>query len=193
MLVYTIISFLGAGILWPYNTLVSVPDYFNLLFPSAKLEFVIPAVLNYPGLILLIIMVKHGNKVSFRNRIIACFVVFAVVALAIPIVGNLMQRDTPAQSHVVLAVVLLLIFSAGLFTAVLQSTLFGFTSAFPSLYTQALMGGSGFSGLFVTLIRVFTKLGYPETDEGTIRSSTVYFAISAAFSVKVVLENDLEE
>eukprot|EP00475_Leptophrys_vorax_P036820 TRINITY_DN6281_c0_g1_i3.p1 TRINITY_DN6281_c0_g1~~TRINITY_DN6281_c0_g1_i3.p1 ORF type:complete len:347 (+),score=74.95 TRINITY_DN6281_c0_g1_i3:80-1120(+) len=180
MLVYVILCFLGAGILWPYNTLVSVPDYFNHLFPDANLEFLIPAVLNYPALVLLLIMVKYGKKMSFRYRIMSCFVVFAIVALAIPIVGSSMPRNTPGQSRSALTVVILLIFCAGTFTAVLQSSLFGFTSAFPILYTQALMGGNGWAGFIVTLMRVFTKLAYP--DDADERSANLYFIISAAFS-----------
>jgi equilibrative nucleoside transporter 1/2/3 len=148
MLVYVILCFLGAGILWPYNTLVSVPDYFDNLFPDAKLEFLIPAVLNYPALVLLLVMVKYGSKVSFRMRIMSCFVVFAIVAVAIPFFASIMPRDTTAQQHSALAVVIALIFCAGTFTAVLQSSLFGFTSAFPILYTQALMGGNGWAVSF---------------------------------------------
>jgi hypothetical protein len=34
----------------------------------------------------------------------------------------------------------------------------------------------------VTLMRVFTKLAYPDDAEGTTRSASLYFIISAAFS-----------
>lgn len=169
-------TIMGAGMLWPYTTLISVPEYFKLLYPSANLEFWIPSVLNYPNLVILFLMVWYGDKVSLRLRIMLGFSVFMIIQLAIGFVGML-AKDRSTNTGP-LAGTITLVFIGGVATAASQSSLFGFAGIFPPLYTQALMGGNGIAGLFVTLTRVATKLAYPDTDKGTRDSAFLFFILS---------------
>lgn len=179
-LVYIIFCFLGAGMLWPYNTLVSVPEYFTLLYPNASLEFTIPMILNYPALLLLVVLVRYGNLISFKARIASSFLVFALSILALPLIHSLSLFD---GHNFKLIFTISAIFLAGVFTAVLQSSLLGLVSSFPQIYTQAVMGGNGIAGFVVILLRIGTKLAYKDGVDGVIQSANVYFYISAAFSI----------
>ncbi len=44
----------------------------------------------------------------------------------------------------------------GVATAVLQSSIFGFASMFPPIYSQAVMSGQGFAGIVASVLRIVT-------------------------------------
>ena len=137
---YFILLFLGAGALWPYNTLVSVPDYFDLLFPGTNFEFYVPLVINVPSLVVLTAMVKYGDRISLKVRIAVPLVLFFVLVSSLTLWGTFL-RDFGGLIWIYILTMLLV----GIAYAVYMSSLFGLTSTFPALYTQALMGGNGIS------------------------------------------------
>ena len=46
----------------------------------------------------------------------------------------------------------------GIATAVLQSSIFGFASMFPPIYSQAIMAGNGVAGIIASVLRILTKV-----------------------------------
>jgi hypothetical protein len=50
------------------------------------------------------------------------------------------------------------VFFIGVATAVLQSSVFGFASMFPPIYSQAVMSGQGFAGIIASVLRIVTKV-----------------------------------
>jgi equilibrative nucleoside transporter 1/2/3 len=123
-------------------------------------------------------MAWKGNVLSLRIRILMSFIVCGFANILIPVLGAYL-----GSTSVSLGFVVLLIFFAGTGTSVVQSSLFGFASSFPSLYTQALMGGNGIAGFVVTLMRVFSKLIYKDDENVTMKSANLFFGIAAGFSM----------
>jgi len=68
-------------------------------------------------------------------------------------------------------------------TSVLQGSTFGFAGQMPPKYTQAVMGGNGFAGLIVSIIRIITKAltegGNNSMATVTLSTSTYFFACCA--------------
>lgn len=55
---YIIMVVLGAGLLVPWNAIITAVDYFNTVFPDIKLLFYFPMAYIYPSVPLLFIMIK---------------------------------------------------------------------------------------------------------------------------------------
>lgn len=70
----------------------------------------------------------------------------------------------------------------GISTAILQTSLFGFSSQLPPLFNQAIMAGQGVAGVGVSVLRMVT-MGFVPND--TV-NSMVFFAISCFFMVACV-------
>jgi hypothetical protein len=81
-------TLLGAGLLFPYNTLVSAADYFKNEYPDANLIFWIPLVMNISSPPIHIFMVKYGNRFSFVRRAVIWFTIEAglIIGTVCPIV-----------------------------------------------------------------------------------------------------------
>lgn len=183
---YWIMVLLGTGALWPYNTLVNVPDVFDRLFPDVKYEFVIPVLLNITGMFLMFAMVRYGGKISSSTRITWSLAGFIVCTIAIitssylsPFGGFKTSFDNPAFYVISLAILI-----CGMCYAVYAQSIFGLAGAFPALYTQALMSGNGASGLCVALLRLVMILAYPTVSDKEARySAIIFFIISTVICV----------
>ena len=77
-------------------------------------------------------------------------------------------------------IVLLCCFGFGVCAAVLQSSLIGFSSQFPTVFNQSLMAGQGVAGILAGVLRVATKAAMPDKLK---ESAIMYFAISSGFMV----------
>lgn len=179
-LVYAIMAVLGAGLLWPYNTIISVPEYFAQAYPGKHAQYVLPAILSYPSLIFLAIMVRFGPRVSFSFRIVSCFSVMAFLVAGVPLIAYV-------ESEWSFQVLCALVFVLGVCLSIIQSSVFAFASKLPPLYTQAVMSGQGVAGIGVCLLRILTKFMYPPTPSGIASGTMVFIFISAAISLVSVI------
>jgi hypothetical protein len=78
---YLIMTLLGAGLLFPYNTLLSAADYWQAHYPSANLLFWIPLVMNISSPPIMGLMVKYGARMSFVRRMVIWFTLEAVLVV----------------------------------------------------------------------------------------------------------------
>lgn len=166
---YWIMILLGAGLLLPWNAVVSVVDYFKVVYPGFAIEFYLGMFYIYPQLPVLAVMVKWGDRVSFTIRIACCFILMAVVLALIPVTTKVLSSEV--SRYVTLGCV----FVSGLATAVLQSSIFGFASQFPPIYNQAIMAGQGVAGVGACVMRILTKLVLTDVTA----SAMVYFFMSS--------------
>ena len=172
---------LGAGILFPYNVLITAVDYFDKLYPDENLEFFIPMVMNYPSPILQFLMIKYGRTMSFTRRIVFWFLLQSALLVTIPLVQGHMAHTAN------LWFLLTNIFVLGAGTAILQSSIFGFAGMLPPKFTQAIMSGNAVAGLVVSAARIITKAAFPDDVDGLKKSAMVYFALSAFTTTMCVL------
>eukprot|EP00474_Spongospora_subterranea_P011534 CRZ11992.1 hypothetical protein [Spongospora subterranea] len=175
-IVYISILLLGCGVLFPYNTLISLPDFFTTMYPGQDADFILPTVLSYPSIIVVAIMIRYGHKVSLSRRIIPGFALITVIIAWIPWLATSDLSKFPISAfHVLVAVV----FSLGICAAIVQSAALSFACKFPPIYTQALMFGQGLAGVGVCLIRMLTKFAV----QGQGQEFTPFFYISATMSL----------
>jgi len=188
MLVYLIMVLIGAGLLYPYNTLITASDYFDSKFGADRqTEYYITMVLTYPFILMFLVMLRYGAQLSFSIRIITAFTLQGVALAMVPVFVETQDADTGFW------IVIAITFVIGLGTAVLQSSIYGFTSLLPSVYSQAMMAGQAIAGVSVSITRIITKQVFPETHAGYSEGGKIFFGVGAgcnlicAFGFLVVL------
>ena len=165
--VYFIIMLQGFGLLLPWNvTLNAVPYFSDLYSKDTPIATYLTSAYIYPQLPMLFLITFYGHRISFTARIVASLAVQIVLLAAMPLLA-------PHSMWLTLGI----FFVIGLSTAVLQSSVFGFSSFFPPIFNQGLMVGQGLSGVLACIANVMVLLLLP--DAKTL-SAAVYFGVSAA-------------
>lgn len=91
-LAYYITLLLGAGTLFPFNTLVAALDYFIDVFPSSHLDFATSQVSSLPSPFIQLSMIKYAGRFSYSGRITSWFLVDSVVLAIIPAIHGMGYR-----------------------------------------------------------------------------------------------------
>ena len=157
---------LGAGLLFPWNAYISAVDYFASLYPREHVDRAFGVLYFLPNLASLCAVLRFGDRVEPRARIRAGYAAF-LLCLAVPATSTSL-----ALTYVAVAL-------TGAADAVCQGSLFGVVAPMPERFTQALMGGTSFSGLVVSATRVVSKAAFAGSADGARGGAVAYFAVSA--------------
>merc|ERR550534_961434 len=87
--VYWVMVLIGAGQLYPYQTLITASDYFNAVFPGKKVTYLNTTILMYPSTMFSLVFIKYGHKLPFSIRIIVSCLVMGLGLTLIPFVAKL--------------------------------------------------------------------------------------------------------
>ena len=164
--VYRACFFLGAGILFPWNSYITAVDYFERVHPGKHVDRVFGVLYFLPNLLMLVLVLRFGNLVPPGVRVRLGFSLFLLCLLVPAFTSNL---------GILCAGIAL----NGVADALAQGSLFAQVASMPETYTQALMAGTSLSGLIVSVLRVVTKASFPATDSGAAASASVYFVCAA--------------
>lgn len=189
---YFIAILLGFGVLITWNIALNATTYFQIIFTknSNMFPFYQTAAYMYPQLPTIFTMMglNLDKKWSSRSRIVYSLLgqILAMVLLAIP----------PVSKNGGMVVVLILTAFVGFCTAVLQSSMFAFTSIFPPILNQGFMGGQGLAGILSGVAMIILLLAIPDKSTDATSSaneapnetrSIIYFAFAAASLVITLL------
>jgi equilibrative nucleoside transporter 1/2/3 len=161
---------LGAGILFPWNAWITAVDYFEMTYPGRHVDRVFPVLYFFPNVCALLVVLKHGHRLSQRARVRGGFVVFLLCLLA------------PAFAS--FAVVCVAVALTGAADAFAQGSLFGVVAPMPPSHTQALMAGTSVSGLVIATLRLTTRAAFGEANVRT--AAGAYFGVAAAWVLACV-------
>jgi equilibrative nucleoside transporter 1/2/3 len=142
-------------------------DYFTSLYEDpAPFLFMLSFYYTIPQLPLSLLVVWKGRELPVHWRI--------WVSSALMIVGMaLMPVLAPKGPGYATALILLV----GAATSLYQPSLFGLSSQFPGVYSQAQMTGQGLAGIVASLARIITKVSLSNGASGA--SSDAFFGVAA--------------
>jgi MFS family permease len=145
------------------------------MFPDLpSFQFIMSIVFNIATVTFQFLGVAFGERIPLTIRMMLTFIPFVIVMVLMPFV----YLFAPSQDAK-LGIVLFLVFIAGMSTAVGFNCVMGLASQFPGRYVAAVMLGQGVAGIIVGAIRIVTKAGYGDSDEGTRTSTLLYFLLAA--------------
>jgi hypothetical protein len=67
-----------------------------------------------------------------------------------------------------------------------KAAVYGLAAFFPFENIQAIMSGTGMAGLFISLLRLLTKVVFDDSEKGIRISGDVFFAISACYMLACI-------
>ncbi|KAE8663844.1 Equilibrative nucleotide transporter 1 [Hibiscus syriacus] len=181
-LAYIIYFTLGVGILLPWNSFITAVDYFSYIYPEASVDRVFAVSYMVVNLFSLVIIVLYAHKSEGYVRINVGLVLFVVSLLIVPVMDAVYVKGRVGLYdgfYVTVGVLAL----AGISDALVQGGLFGAAGELPERYMQAIVAGSGGSGVLVSLLRLLTKAVFPQDADGLRKSAYLYFFTSIVFMV----------
>ena len=94
---YLVFVLLGGGILAPWNVMVNVFDYFNIIWADDKgLDNSLTLAYSLPQIPISILMVKYGDYLHYNVRIIITLVCMLVTLILIPLIPEYLSNE---QGH----------------------------------------------------------------------------------------------
>ena len=84
-IIYIITILVSAGILFPWNSYISAIDYFKFLYPTQRVENVIPYTYMSVTLVGIVITIGSINLLPLHGRIAFGYVIYSLVLLFIPL------------------------------------------------------------------------------------------------------------
>ncbi|KAK8537269.1 hypothetical protein V6N13_042206 [Hibiscus sabdariffa] len=181
-LAYIIYFTLGVGILLPWNSFITAVDYFSYLYPEASVDRVFAVAYMVVGLFCLLIIVFYAHKSEAYMRINAGLALFVISLLIVPVMDAVYIKGRVGLYdgfYVTVGVLAL----AGVADALVQGGLIGAAGELPERYMQAIVAGSGGSGVLVSVLRLLTKAVFPQDVDGLRKSAYLYFFTSIVFMV----------
>jgi equilibrative nucleoside transporter 1/2/3 len=166
---YVIFFLLGLSTLFPWNTFISLPQYFDDRLSAvpdlqALCSSVFAALYNVSTLGTLFLATRYQQMYTPRSRVLLAFTlqIMAFVVITTCVFYPDMNPKFFFALHCGLIVV------AGFGTGVLQGALFGFSAQLPGKFTGALMSGQGLAGIVVSGASFLgTAVGMSDASSGT--------------------------
>ncbi|TYG90230.1 hypothetical protein ES288_A12G165000v1 [Gossypium darwinii] len=179
---YIIYFTLGVGFLLPWNSFITAVDYFSYLYPEASVDRVFAVVYMVVGLACLLVIVFYAHKSEAYMRINVGLGIFVVSLIVVPVMDAVYIKGRVGLYDGFYVTVGLLAL-AGIGDALVQGGLIGAAGELPERYMQAIVAGSGGSGVLVSMLRILTKAVFPQDADGLRKSAYLYFFTSIVFMV----------
>ncbi|MBA0656390.1 hypothetical protein Goklo_008749, partial [Gossypium klotzschianum] len=179
---YIIYFTLGVGFLLPWNSFITAVNYFSYLYPEASVDRVFAVVYMVVGLACLLVIVFYAHKSEAYMRINVGLGIFVVSLLVVPVMDAVYIKGRVGLYDGFYVTVGLLAL-AGIGDALVQGGLIGAAGELPERYMQAIVAGSGGSGVLVSMLRILTNAVFPQDADGLRKSAYLYFFTSIVFMV----------
>jgi equilibrative nucleoside transporter 1/2/3 len=170
---------------------LAAAPYFQSRFASsewllANFQSAIVTTSSVSSLLFVLLLTKLQRNASYPKRTIVSIALnlglFTLLALS-----TVLFRHISAQAY--FAFVILMVFGAGLATALCQNGLFAFAAGFGvSEYMHAIMTGQAVAGLLPCIVQIVSVLSVPEDDQSkdtgdeSPKSAFIYFLTATAVS-----------
>ncbi|KAL1804428.1 hypothetical protein ACET3Z_033075 [Daucus carota] len=181
-LAYIIYFTIGVGYLLPWNAFITAVDYFSYLYPNTSVDRTFAIVYMLVGLICLVFILAYAHKSTSFVRINVGFVMFVGALVVVPLmdVGYVKGRVGVFEGFYVAVGAVAV---CGIGDALVQGSIIGAAGEMPERYMQAVVAGTGVSGVLVSLLRLLTKAIYPQDAHGLRKSANLYFMVSIAVMI----------
>lgn len=179
---YIIYFTIGLGYLLPWNAFITAVDYFTYLYPNTSIDRTFAIVYMLVGLICLLFILAYAHKSTSFVRINVGFVLFVLALVVVPLMDVWYVKGRVGMFggfYVAVGAVAV----SGIGDALVQGSIIGAAGEMPERYMQAVVAGTGVSGVLVCLLRLLTKAIYPQDAHGLRKSANLYFMVSIAVMI----------
>lgn len=180
---YLVCWLLGNGCLFSWNSLITIEDYFEIVFEGYHPARVFTLVYQPFALATILVLTFFEARVNTRLRLISGYSLFFMFILLIPILDLATHGRGGIGPFVGTCI---FIAGFGFADALVQGGMFGEVSFMDPSYVQAFSAGLAASGAITSGLRLICKASFPNTTDGLRKSSLVFFFISAFFELTCI-------
>ncbi|XP_020518191.1 equilibrative nucleotide transporter 3 isoform X2 [Amborella trichopoda] len=175
---------LGNGCLFSWNSMLTIEDYYNHLFPKYHPTRVLPLVFQPFALGTLAILTYNEAKINTRCRNLTGYFVFFISSLLAPV----LDLATSGKGGIGPYIGICIISGAfGVAGAHVQGGMIGDLSCMRSDFVQSFLAGLAASGVLTSALRLITKAAFESTKDGLRKGAIIFFAISVLFELLCLL------
>ncbi|KAI3732065.1 hypothetical protein L1987_63262 [Smallanthus sonchifolius] len=175
---------LGFGTLVSWNSMLTIGDYYYVLFPDYHPSKVLTLVYQPFALGTLALLAYNESKVDTRKRNIAGYILFFLCTLAL-IVTDLASSGKGGIGNYIS----ICIFSAGfgVADAHVQGGMAGDLAFMKPEFIQSYFAGLAASGALISGLRLITKAAFDKTSNGLRKGTMLFLAIATFFEFLCIL------
>lgn len=168
-------AILGLGILIVWSALVSTLDWLNLAYPDGNVSFIFPVTIFLPYIIFQPLTIWKGSEFSFNIRIIPSFIIGCLFLISTYLFATQLEDYT----GYILTLISILILST--FDSISETSLYGLSGMLSEEYAHALLVGTSFAGVSLSLLRIVCLASFSNDKDGLMISTLIYYTISATY------------
>lgn len=174
---------LGNGCLLAWNSMLTMQDYYEYLFPDYHPARVISIVYFPFALATTAIFAYHEAKANTRKRILIGFNLFFISSLAIIILDVATSGGGGLGKYIGLCLIVAIV---GIAEGYVEGGMFGDLSFMCPEFVQSYLGGMAASGALTSSIRLITKALFDNTNNGLRKGAMVFLSITTFFMLVCV-------
>ncbi|XP_071714839.1 equilibrative nucleotide transporter 3-like [Rutidosis leptorrhynchoides] len=175
---------LGIGCLFPWNSMLTIEDYYVNLFRDYHPSRVLTLVYQPFAFIALAVLTYYEAKVNTRNRNLSGYILFFVGTVAVLV----LDLATDGRGGMGTFVGLCVISAAfGLADANVQGGMVGDLSYMLPEFIQSFLAGLSASGAITSGLRLFTKGMFDSSQNGLRKGAILFFAICTVYELLCVV------
>ncbi|KAI3871012.1 hypothetical protein MKW92_000557 [Papaver armeniacum] len=171
---------LGIGCLFSWNSMVSILDYYAILFPKYHPARVLPIVYEPLAVGGLLILSYNEAKINTRRRNLFGYFLFFICSLMILVLDSATSGKGGIGGYIGICIISGA-FGAG--DACVQGGMIGDLSLMCPEFIQSFLAGMAVSGVITTALRLTTKAAFENSRNGLRKGARMYFAISMLFEL----------
>ncbi|CAK9882783.1 unnamed protein product [Sphagnum jensenii] len=167
---------LGAAFLFPWNSILTVGDYYYAVFPSYHPSRVFTLIYQPIGLVTSLIFTWYEARCSTRLRVLAGFSLFFIMILLLIVVDLATSGQGSVGAYVA---VCFLIAGCAIADGTSQGGILGDLSLMEPAYIQAYSGGLAVAGVSTSVLRLITKVAFGGSSFGLRKGALTFLGIAA--------------
>ncbi|XP_038704704.1 equilibrative nucleotide transporter 3-like isoform X2 [Tripterygium wilfordii] len=175
---------LGNGCLFPWNSMLTIEDYYGDLFPKYHPSRILTLVYQPFALGTLAILAYHEAKINTRKRNLYGYALFFISSLLVLV----LDLATSGKGGLGTFIGICAISGAfGVADAHVQGGMVGDLSYMQPEFVQSFFAGLAASGALTSALRLITKAAFENSKDGLRKGAILFFAISMFFKLLCVL------
>ncbi|KAK9689734.1 hypothetical protein RND81_09G077700 [Saponaria officinalis] len=175
---------LGNGCLFPWNSMLTIEDYYVYLFPRYHSTRVLSLVYQPFALVTIALLAYNEANINTRRRNLSGYILFSVSSLAVLVLDLATSGRGGLGTYIGICVTAA---AFGISDAHVQGGMVGDLSFMQPELVQSFLAGLAASGALTSTLRIFTKAVFENSKNGLRKGAILFYAISAFYELQCVL------
>ncbi|RHN60189.1 putative equilibrative nucleoside transporter [Medicago truncatula] len=171
---------LGNGVLFTWSSMLTIIDYYLILFPNYHPSRVLTLVYQPFAFGTMAILAYHEAKLNTRKRNLSGYILFFLSSMAVLILDLASSGKGGLGTFIGICIV------SGVFgiaDALAQGGMIGDISLMHPDFMQSFLAGEAASGALTSVLRLITKAIFENSKDGLRKGAIMFFAISVLFEL----------